>query len=460
MVSKKFEKQDPPLSSSQLRVTPHDLEVERQVIGQMLLHKDAIGIAQEVITTDDFHLSKHQLMYDVILEMDGNDLPCDILTLTDTLTKKDIMDKVGGEDYLLELATEVVSWANIKSHCEILQNKSTLRQLITSCTHTLKDCYSNPEDISNLLDTAEASMFKIGERQVKDGFQPISQILTHTFEMIESYSKMEVMGVPSGLMDLDKITGGFQKTDLIILAGRPAMGKTAITLSMMANSALRHGKSVAYFSLEMGKEQLVQRILCREARVNLQELRTGRLPKSQYGQLLDSAGALNNTQIYIDDSVNQNPLQIRSKCRRLAQQHGLDMVIIDYLQLMTGAGKQENRTQEISQISRSLKALAKELKIPVIALSQLNRSVESRPDGRPVLSDLRESGSIEQDADIVMFIYREEMYKRDDPTLAGKAQMIIAKQRNGTTGEVDLTFIKEYASFENYSGRAQGEESF
>ena len=440
--------------------TPRALDVERQIIGGMLLDAEALNECQERLRPEDFHLDKHQVLFEVMADMNTKNLPVDLLTLTDSLEKKDLLQKVGGEKYLLELSSEVVTWANIGAHSEIVKDKSTLRQLIRTCTTILENCYNPPENVSEVLDEAESQIFKIGERQVVQSFHPIASVLKQTFALIEKYSKMELMGVPSGFLDLDQLTGGFQKTDLIILAGRPSMGKTAVTLNMMVNAAIRADKKVAFFSLEMGKEQLVQRILCREAKVNLQELRTGKLPKSHYGQLIDAAGALHKTHIYIDDSVNQNPLQIRSKCRRLAQQHGLDMVIIDYLQLMSAVGKVENRTQEIAQISRALKALAKELEIPVIALSQLNRSVESRTDGRPMLSDLRESGSIEQDADIVMFIFREEVYKPDDPALKGRAKLIVAKQRNGPIGDVDLTFVREYASFESYSPRMPEGEAF
>ncbi len=440
---------------------PHAVDVERQIIGGMLRDSEAILLASEKLTGDDFYLNHHQILYSVITEMFEENKPVDLITLTDTLNHKKLLPKIGGDSFLMELSAEVVSWANISFHCDIVKEKSLMRQLIKACNDILKNCYDGEEKALDVLDGAESQIFKIGENQVSDSMENIGSALKSTFQLIEKYSNMEVMGVPSGFLDLDKLTGGFQKTDLIVLAGRPAMGKTAVTLSMMANAALRSKKTIAFFSLEMGKEQLVQRILCREARINLQALRTGRLPKSEYSKLLDAAGKLHEARIYIDDSPNQTPLQIRSKCRRLKQgKDGLDMVIIDYLQLMSVGGRVENRTQEISQISRSLKGLAKELEIPVIALSQLNRSVESRSDGKPMLSDLRESGAIEQDADIVLFIFREEVYKPDDPTLKGKAEIIIAKQRNGPTGEANLTFVREYASFENFSDRPDMQGDF
>jgi len=435
---------------------PHAVNVERQVIGGMLLDSEAISLAQQKLTAEDFYLNSHAHIFETAIAMSEKDRVVDLITITDELTQKNLLSKVGGDEFLMDLSVEVVTWANISFHCDIIKEKSTLRSLIKNCTEILEECYAGNDKAINILDNAESKIFKIGEAQLTGGFQSISSALKSTFELIEKYSSNEIMGTPSGYVDLDKLTGGFQNTDLIVLAGRPSMGKTAITLNMMANAAIHSNKTIAFFSLEMGKEQLVQRILCREAKINLQSLRTGRLPKQEYTKLGDAAGVLNSTKIYIDDAPNQTPIQIRSKCRRLKQQKdGLDMVIIDYLQLMNVSGKVENRTQEISQISRSLKGLAKELKIPVIALSQLNRSVESRTDGRPMLSDLRESGAIEQDADIVMFIFREELYKRDDDSLKGKAELIVAKQRNGPTGDVQLTFIKEYASFENYSVREE-----
>jgi replicative DNA helicase len=437
---------------------PHAIDVERQIIGAMMLDGEAIANAREILKEDDFFLDKHQTLYASMASMNDRNVPVDSITLAENLTKSNQLEKVGGESFILELSAEVLSWAHISQHAKIVKEKSTLRHLILACNDILKECYENSKEIAEILDESESKVFKVGDDQVSQGFIPISKALTETFKIIEQYSKNELMGVPSGFTDLDRLTGGFQKTDLIILAGRPAMGKTAVTLSMMANAALKSDRTIAFFSLEMGQEQLVQRILCREAKINLQALRQGKLPKRDYGKLIDVAGDLNKAKIFIDDTPNQTPIQIRSKCRRLAQQkQGLDLVIIDYLQLMNVSGKVENRTQEISQISRALKGLAKELNIPVIALSQLSRAVESRADGKPMLSDLRESGAIEQDADIVMFIYREEVYKPEDPTLNGKAEIIVAKQRNGPTGEANLTFIKDYASFENYSPREEYE---
>lgn len=443
------------------KMLPYSLDVERQVIGSLFLSEEALAKAQEKLEGDDFYLDKHQILFTAVSDMGDQGQQVDLITLREYLQKKGELVKAGGEAYLIEIAGEVVSWANIEQHCEIVREKSILRNLIKSCNTILEDCYKGQMDAMDVLDTAEATIYQIGETQNKSGFAPIQEVLKETFKLIEAYSNQEIIGVSSGYTDLDALTGGFQKTDLIIIAGRPAMGKTALALNFLANAALKHNKTVAFFSLEMGREQLVQRVLCKEASINQQLLRTGKLPNRDYGKLIDAAGKLHNSKIYIDDNPGQTTMQIRSKCRRLAlSSSGLDMVMIDYLQLMNGSGRQENRQQEISQISRALKGLAKELQIPVIALSQLNRLVESRGDGRPMLSDLRESGAIEQDADLVMFIYREEVYKPDDPALHGKAEVILAKQRNGPVGTATLTFIKECAAFENYSPRIPQDGGF
>ncbi|MFC1585423.1 replicative DNA helicase [Fibrobacterota bacterium] len=448
-------------SDYKMSLPPHAIEVEREVIGGMLLGSlEAISIALEKLREDDFYSEKHRILFTTIADMDAKDIAVDMITLTDNLKKTRTLEKAGGDDYLMDIATEVVTWANIASYCEIIREKSRLRKLIHSCTTILEECRNSSHDSETILDLAESSIYDIGASQIRQEFYPIKHVLKETFELIEKYSNAEIMGVPSGYSDLDSMTGGFQKSDLIILAGRPSMGKTALSLNMITHAALRYHKSVAFFSLEMGKEQLVQRILCSEGGVSLQRLRTGKLPKREYPKLLDVAGELNKSNIFIDDSANQTSIQIRSKCRRIAHQNnGLDLVVIDYLQLMSGSGRDDSRQQEIAQISRALKGLAKELKIPVIALSQLNRSVETRADGRPLLSDLRESGALEQDADIVMFVFREEQYK-NDPGLQGKAEIILAKQRNGPTGIVPLTFVKEYASFTNYSPRNPEQDGF
>jgi len=447
-------------ASAAQRQFPHNLEVERQIIGAILLDREPLARAQEKLKDHDFYLERHQVIYSAISEMSDQGLQVDLLTLQAFLEKKAQLQKAGGPAYLMEIASEVVTWANIEQHAEIIREKAIVRKVIEACNTVLEESYKGQMDATDLLDYAESSVYKISEAHTSMGFSSIQEIFKSTFTLIESYSSSTISGVPSGYIDLDNMTAGWQPTDLIILAARPSVGKTALTLNFMTNAALYHKKSVAFFSLEMGKEQLVQRILCREAKINQQLLRQGKLPRSDLKKLIDAATALHSAKIYIDDSSNQTSLQIRSKCRRLKATQGLDMIIIDYLQLMSGSGKLENRQQEISQISRSLKGLAKELQIPVIALSQLSRQVENRgADAKPMLSDLRESGAIEQDADIVAFINRPGK-DSDDPELKNMAEVIIAKQRNGPIGNVRLTFRGEWGLFENYSARTQQDGTF
>lgn len=445
--------------SAGFRIPPQAVEVEKHVIGAMLLDGDAVGQAAEILGRDDFYLERHQILYEVLTALFEKNQAVDLITLAEALRRLGKLEAAGGEAYLLEISSEVVSSANVADHAKIVKEKALLRRLIGAATRMLEKAYDATQDPPQLIDQAEGEIYSIAETRVRQGFQPIKAVLAETFKLIESYAKGDIIGVPSGFRDFDAMTSGFQKTDLIILAGRPAMGKTAFALSMVANSAILHGKSMAFFSLEMGREQLAQRILCREAKVNMHMLRTGKLPQRDYPKLSLAVGPISESKIWIDDNPNLNILELRAKCRRLKAQQGLDMVMVDYLQLMSGAGKVENRQQEISQISRGLKALAKELEIPVLALSQLNRAVETRGgDGEPKLADLRESGAIEQDADIVMFVYREEVYNKEAEK--GKAKIIIAKQRNGPTGDVPLTFISDYASFENYSMRSTEPDAF
>jgi len=442
-----------------LRVPPQAVEVEKHVLGAMLLDPEAVSVALESLTADDFYLDKHAVIFEAIASLFEKNAPTDVLTLAEVLRKAKTFDRAGGEASLLEISAEVVSSASIVEHCGIVKEKSMLRRLISSATKMLEQAYDTSQDPAAIMDQAEGDIFAINAANIKEGFLPIKRILADTFKLIESYSKGEVIGVPTGLKDLDELTSGFQKTDLIILAGRPGMGKTAIALTMLANAAIDYRRTVAFFSLEMGREQLVQRILCSQAKVNMHLLRTGKLSQRDYPKLSLAVGPISEAKIYIDDHPSLNILELRAKCRRLKAQHGLDLVMVDYLQLMNGVGKVENRQQEISQISRGLKGLAKELEIPVIALSQLSRAVETRGgEGEPKLSDLRESGAIEQDADIVMFIYRDEMYKKEAEK--GKAKLILAKQRNGPTGDVPLTFVSDYAAFENYSPRDPGFSAF
>lgn len=445
--------------TSGFRVPPQAVEVEKHIMGAMFLDPEAVGQALESLQPDDFYLEKHQVIFESVQGLFEKNVPVDLITVAESLRKAQKFEMAGGDAYLLEISSEVVSSANVDQHCQIVKEKSLLRKLIGSATKMLERAYDTGQEPREIMDQAEAEIYSISESTIKQGFVPIKRILSDTFKLIESYSKGEIIGVPTGFKDFDTMTSGFQKTDLIILAGRPAMGKTALALSMLANAAIDYKKTVAFFSLEMGREQLVQRILCRQAQVNMHLLRTGRLPQRDFPKLSIAVGPISEAKVYIDDHPSLNILELRAKCRRLKAQQGLDMVMVDYLQLMQGVGRQENRQQEISQISRGLKGLAKELEIPVLALSQLSRAVEQRGgEGEPKLSDLRESGAIEQDADLVMFVYRDEIYNKDAEK--GKAKIILAKQRNGPTGDVPLTFVSDYASFVNYSGRPAESDPF
>lgn len=446
-------------SGTSLRVPPQAVEVEKHVIGAMLLDSEAVSLALESLVPGDFYLERHGAIFGAIALLFEKNTPSDVITVADALRKSQRFEMAGGEAYLLEISAEVVSSANVAEYCRIVKEKSLLRRLIGAATKTLERAYDGGQEPTTIMDQAEADIFSISESGLKEGFLPIKDILTDTFKLIDSYSKGEIAGVPSGFKDLDGLTSGFQKTDLIVLAGRPGMGKTALALSILAHAAIERRKTVAFFSLEMGREQLVQRILCRQAQVNMHLLRTGRLSQRDYPKLSLAVGPISDAKIFIDDSPSMNILELRAKCRRLKAQQGLDLVVLDYLQLMQSSGRLENRQQEISQISRGLKALAKELDIPVMALSQLSRAVEQRGgDGEPKLSDLRESGAIEQDADLVMFVFRDEVYNKEAEK--GKGKIILAKQRNGPTGEVPVTFISDYASFVNFSSREAGMAGF
>jgi replicative DNA helicase len=381
--------------------------------------------------------------------------PVDLITLVEELKRRGELDKVGGEYYLTELTTRVTTAANVEYHAHIVLEKALMRQLISSSAEVVGRAYNETEDALDLLDEAEQKIFQISEQRMKKSFVSMNTAVHHTMEMLESIHGKHsgVTGVPSAFTELDNYTGGFQNSDLIIVAGRPSQGKTALVLSVARNAAILHDVPVAFFSLEMSIQQLVLRLICAEARVDAHSVRTGRLPEDEWRKLSTSVGKLYKARIFIDDTPALSALEIRAKARRLKAEHNIGLVVVDYLQLMQGPKNVQSREQEISTISRSLKALAKELNIPVIALSQLNRAVEMRGDKRPVLADLRESGAIEQDADVVLFVHRPEMFginvdENNEPT-EGMAEIIIGKQRNGPTGSARLAFIKQYARFEN-----------
>jgi replicative DNA helicase len=443
------------------KIPPQALDVERTVLGSMLIDSNAANNAMAVLTEDCFYATQNQRIFMCMMSMYEKNIPFDVLTLAEELKKKNWLESVGAEPYLSELVSSVATSANIEHHCRILIEKTTLRQLISASAEITTDCFSSETDAKKLLDKAEEKIFGISEARIKQSFESLKQLLPKTFVEIANYSKGGVQGVPTGFKDLDEMTSGLQKGDLVIVAGRPSMGKTAFCLSIAMHSAVVAKYPTAIFSLEMSKAQLAQRMLCGEARISMHLLRSGRLPQRDLPKLSLAAGPLSEAPLYIDDTPGITVLELRAKARRLKKQHNLSLVIVDYLQLMDSSSPLENRQQEISQISRSLKGLAKELDVPVIALSQLSRAPEQRGgDHRPQLSDLRESGAIEQDADVVMFVFREEFYNKDDASKQGIAEIIIGKQRNGPTGSVALSFVKDYARFENLAAGREEESGF
>jgi replicative DNA helicase len=437
------------------RVPPQAVDVEMAVLGAMLLDKGAIAKAIEILDDSSFYKPAHQRIFAGMVALFEKSEPVDLITLVEELRRRAELDKIGGEYYLTELTTRVTTAANVEYHAHIVLEKALMRQLISSSSEVVGRAYSETEDALDLLDEAEQKIFQISEQRMKKSFISMNTAVHQTMEMLESIHGKHsgVTGVPSGFTEVDNYTGGFQNSDLIIVAGRPSQGKTALVLSLARNASIFHEVPVAFFSLEMSIQQLVLRLICAEARVDAQSVRTGRLPEDEWRKLSTSIGKLYKAKIFIDDTPALTALEIRAKARRLKAEHNVGLVIVDYLQLMQGPKNSQSREQEISSISRSLKALAKELNIPVIALSQLNRAVEMRGDKRPVLADLRESGAIEQDADVVLFVHRPEMFginvdENNEPT-EGMAEIIIGKQRNGPTGSARLAFIKQYARFEN-----------
>jgi replicative DNA helicase len=433
-----------------LRVPPYNMEAEQSVLGAMLLDKNAIAAATEVLKGPEFYKESHRNLFDAIKDLYDNDEPVDIVTLVDLLRGRGHLEIVGGISYISDLAKSVATTANVKKHAKIVDEKYTLRRLILASNDIAERCYTQQEDVQDVLGHAEKNIFDISQKKNNQDFEHISSTITKSFEDFEKLykNKGEITGIPSGFRDLDRTTSGFQKGDMILVAARPSMGKTAFVLNLALSAGLRAGKSVAVFSLEMGKEQLVYRMLCSEANVDMQKLRVGDLGEEDWIKLARAAGPMASSKIFIDDTPGISISELRSKCRRLKIEKGLDYIIIDYLQLMSGSRKSESRQQEVSEISRSLKAIAKEMGAPVIALSQLSRAPEMRADHRPILSDLRESGSIEQDADVVMFLYRDEYYNKDTEK-KGIAEVILAKQRNGPTGTVELAWLGQYTKFGN-----------
>ena len=445
---------------SSRKLPPQHIEAEQSVLGGILIENYAINKVMEILKPDDFYRESHRKIYEALIVLSERDEPADSITLTNELKNSGHLDSVGGVSYVASLIDLVPTAANIEYYAKIVKEKAILRKLIQTSTEIITQSYEDRGDVEGFLDEAERAIFDISENRVRPSFYPIKDVVKGSFKILERlYEKKElVTGVPSGFKDLDRMTAGFQPSDLIIVAGRPSMGKTAFCLNVAQYAAIEKKNPVAIFSLEMSKEQLVIRMLCSEAHVEGTKLRSGFLSESDWPRLTIAAGNLSDASIYIDDTAALSVLELRAKARRLkTERGGLGMLIVDYLQLMKGRARVESRQQEISEISRSLKALAKELNIPVIAVSQLSRKTEERTGNRPQLSDLRESGAIEQDADLILFIYRDEVYNRSEENPnRGKAEIIIGKQRNGPIGKIELAFLDKFTTFkELYRGEVE-----
>ncbi|MFQ3546668.1 replicative DNA helicase [Halobacillus rhizosphaerae] len=431
------------------RTPPHNIEAEQAVLGAVFLEPEAMSTAAEHLLPEDFYRASHQRIFEVMLTLSDRGEPIDLVTVTTALSNNKVLEEVGGVSYLSDVADSVPTAANITYYTRIVSEKSTLRGLIRTATNIVTSGYAEEEDIEDVLNSAEKDILEVAQRKNSGAFKNIKDVLIDVYDNIEQLHNSDgnITGIPTGYRDLDHITSGFQRNDLIIIAARPSMGKTAFALNIAQNVAVHTDENVAIFSLEMGADQLVSRMLCAEGNIDAQRLRTGHMEADDWNKLTMAMGSLSNAGIYIDDTPGIRVSEIRSKCRRLKQEHGLGMILIDYLQLIQGsANSKENRQQEVSEISRSLKGLARELNVPLIALSQLSRGVESRQDKRPMMSDLRESGSIEQDADIVGFLYRDDYYDQESEN-QNIIEIIISKQRNGPVGNVELAFVKEYNKF-------------
>lgn len=436
------------------RVMPHSIEAEQSVVGAMLMDKDAILTAAEIVSGQDFYQTAYGVIFDSMVELFNEGKPVDLVTLQERLKEKDVPPEIASLEFVRDLVSAVPTSANVKYYAQIVADKSMLRKLIKLNDEISNTCYAGKESLEAILETTEKSMFQLLRQRNTGEYVPIRQVVLNALDRIEKASKSKgtVTGIPTGFIDLDYKLSGLQPSDLILVAARPSMGKTAFVLNIAQYVAFKKDRATVIFSLEMSKEQLVNRLFSLESQVDAQALRTGNMKDSDWEKLIEGAGIIGKSKLIIDDTPGISVSELRSKCRKYKLEHGLDLIIIDYLQLMTGSvGKRsESRQQEISEISRSLKGLARELNVPVIALSQLSRAVESRPDKRPMLSDLRESGAIEQDADVVMFIYRDEYYNKDSE-YKKQAEIIIAKQRNGPVGTVHLAWLGEYTKFANLS---------
>jgi replicative DNA helicase len=436
------------------KTLPHNAEAERTVLGAVLVDGTAFNSAAEILTRDDFYREGHRRIFAAMASLAERSATIDPVTVKDELVRGAALEAVGGAAYLAGLMDGMPRIVNVEAWSRIIKEKAALRSLIHASNRIVQSCYEAEDEPAVILDRAEKAIFDIAEHRLRQGFIGIREIVKESFRTIDqlSQSKELVTGLPTGFVDLDERTSGLQKGDLIIVAARPAMGKTSFCLNVAQYASAKTGETVGIFSLEMAKEQLVLRMLCSDARVDAHRLRTGNLQEKDWTRLAKAYADLSASKIFIDDSASLTPLEMRAKCRRLKAEHGLGLVVVDYLQLVSAPGRAENRQQEIAAVSRSLKGMAKELSVPVVALSQLSRAPEARTEKRPQLSDLRESGALEQDADVVMFIFREEEYKPTEEN-RGVAEIIIGKQRNGPTGMLKLAFIKEYTRFENFDWR-------
>lgn len=442
--------EDTILDSSLERLPPQNLEAEMAVLGSMLIEEDAISSALEVLNEGDFYKEAHRVIFFTLVQLYDQRKVIDLITLVERLKRDNTLEQVGGASYLTALTNVVPTAANVAHYSRIVKEKSILRLLINSATRIVTESYETQESVDHVLDRAEKMIFEISDRRIEGGFSSIKDIVKDSIEAIDKLyqNKAHITGIPTGFTDFDIKTAGLQPSDLIVIAGRPSMGKSAFAINIVEHCSILEKIPTVFFSLEMSKEQLVQRLLCSHARIDAHKVRTGYLSASDWPSLTTAAGKLSEAPIFIDDMPCSSVLELRAKARRLKAHHNIALIVVDYLQLMRGSSNIENRQQEISEISRSLKALARELNVPVIAISQLSRAVENRTDHRPQLSDLRESGAIEQDADVVVLLMREEYYNPTEEN-KGTAEAIIAKQRNGPVGTVKLAFLKEYTRFEN-----------
>ena len=432
------------------RVMPHSIEAEQSVIGAMIMDRDAVTVASEMLNVEDFYQKQYGILFEAMTELYSEGKPIDLITLQNRLKEKDVPPEISSLEFVRDMITTVPTSANVKYYAEIVSEKALLRRLIKVNEDIAAECYAGKERVEDILEDTEKQIFQVLQRRSSDDFVPIKEVVLNALDKIEasSRSKGSVTGMATGFIDLDYKTSGFQPSDLILIAARPSMGKTAFVLNIAEYMAFRSNETVAIFSLEMSKEQLVNRLFALESRVDSQILRTGNLSDSDWANLIEAAGTIGRSNLIIDDTPGISVAELRSKCRKFKLEHNLGIIMIDYLQLMQGSRRSESRQQEISDISRSLKELARELQVPVVALSQLSRAVEQRPDHRPMLSDLRESGAIEQDADVVMFLYRDDYYNHDTEK-KDVAEVIIAKQRNGPIGTVELAWLPRFTKFAN-----------